>query len=77
MKFKVSNTNGAKESMSFIRVYNDNGEMIAEQAINKRNPVGYIQGVTNSNHKRELYAQCVNGGMHNDEFVTEFGEVKL
>lgn len=77
MKYRISNTNGHKSSTSFIRVYNDAGEMIAEQTISKRNPVKYIQGVTNSKHKRELYAQCVEGGMHHDEFVAEFGAVKL
>lgn len=77
MKYRISNTNGHKASMSFIRVYNDAGELIAEQAIKKRNPVGYIRGVVNSKHKRELYSQCVEGGMGHDEFVSEFGEVKL
>ena len=77
MSHRISNTNCHKQSISFIRVYNDAGEMIAEQAINKRNPVAYIQGVTNSKHKRELYAQCIQGGMSHDEFVAEFGEVKL
>lgn len=77
MKHRISNTNSHKGSMSFIRVYNDAGDMIAEQAINKRNPVNYIQGVTNSKHKREIYAQCIEGGMSHDEFISEFGAVKL
>lgn len=77
MEYRISNTNGHKQSMSFIRVYNDAGEMVAEQAINKRNPVDYIQGVVNSKHKRQLYAQCIDGGMSHEDFISEFGEIKL
>lgn len=77
MNYRISNTNTASTGPCYIRVYNGAGGMIAEQAINKRNPVSYIQGVTNSKHKRELYEQCIYGGMSHDEFVSEFGEVKL
>jgi hypothetical protein len=74
--YDISNTNSTNGGPSFVRVYNQ-GMMIAEQAINKRNPLDYIRDVVNSKHKRELYEQCIAGGMDEDEFVFLFGEVKL
>jgi hypothetical protein len=76
MSYRVSNTNSTNGGLSHVRVYDSAGILIAEQAINKRNPLGYIRSVANSKHKRELYSQCVPHVMSHDDFVSEFGEVK-
>lgn len=77
MKHRTSNTNSTNGGPSYVRVYDSANNLVAEQAINKRNPLGYIRSVVNSKHKRDLYAQCIYGGMSHDVFVEEFGEVKL
>jgi hypothetical protein len=77
LNYNISNTNSTNGGQSFVRVYNDQGEMIAEVGVNKRNPLGYIRGVTNSKHKRSLHEQCLAGGMDEGEFYSIFGDVKL
>lgn len=74
---RISNTNSTNGGPSYVRVYDSANNLVSEQAINKRNPLGYIRSVVNSKHKRDLYAQCVPVAMSRDEFVAEFGEVKL
>jgi hypothetical protein len=77
LNYNISNTNSTNGGQSFVRVYNYKGELIAEIGVNKRNPLGYIRGVTNSKHKRSLYEQCLAGGMDEGDFYPIFGDVKL
>ena len=63
--YRVSNTNTS--SSSVIRVYSDS-TMIAEQYINKRNPLGYVRKHPGSKHLSELKSQCVGAGMTAAEF---------
>lgn len=66
--FTVSNTNSNKNQRSVVRVYNDKNEMIAEQFINKHNPLGYVRQCKRSKHKTALMSQCLAGGMTEHEF---------
>ena len=75
-KFRVANTNANSYQKSVVRVYDASNKMIAEQFINKNNPLGYIKEKTRSKHKRSLCEQCIKGGMTADEFTTIFGECK-
>lgn len=66
--FSVSNTNGNSNQRSVVRVYNDKNEKIAEQFINKHNPLNYIRGLSRSKHLDSLKTQCLKGGMTESQF---------
>ena len=70
--FTVSNTNGNKKQRSVVRVYNAKSEMIAEQFINKHNPLGYVRKHNGSKHRASLMEQCLAGGMTEKEFNAIF-----
>lgn len=74
--FTVSNTNkSGANSYSCVRVYSSGGEMIAEQAVNARNPLAYVRA-HKGRHTSELKAQCLAGGMTDKEFNFIFGSNK-
>lgn len=60
--YRVSNTNSNSKQKSVVRVYNAENKLIAEQFINKRNPLGYIKS-HDGRHRKELREQCIAGGM--------------
>lgn len=66
--FTASNTNGNARQPSVVRVYNADMKMIAEQHINKRNPLGYVRGCVKSKHIDQLWQQCKEGGMDAETF---------
>lgn len=66
--FSVSNTNGNKRQRSVVRVYDESGKMIAEQFINKHNPLAYVREHSTGRHYAELKQQCLTGGMTEKEF---------
>lgn len=70
--FSVSNTNGNKTQRSVVRVYDEQGNKIAEQFINKRDPLGYIRKYAGSKHKSALREQCLANGMDEDIFYSIF-----
>jgi hypothetical protein len=71
--FSVSNTNGNSRQNSVVRVYDENSIMIAEQFINKRSPLSYVRGLTNSKHVDQLFEQCMsNSNMTAQEFNAIF-----
>lgn len=70
--FSVSNTNGNKNQRSAVRVYNSENKMIAEQFINKNNPLAYVRKYHGSKHKAALKTQCLEGGMTPQEFDAIF-----
>jgi hypothetical protein len=65
--YTISNTNGQNGSKCVVRVYR-NGALIAEQFINKRNPLGYIRKHLGSKHRAELKQQCQVSGMTSGKF---------
>ena len=70
--FSVSNTNGNSRQYSCVRVYNNDGKMIAEQLINKHNPLGYVRKYLGSKHRISLKTQCLSEGMTSEEFEAIF-----
>lgn len=73
--FSVSNTNSSNSGLSFVRVYNESGEKIAEVGINKRNPLAYVRQHKASKYKISLREQCIKAGMCENIFYSIFGEV--
>ena len=65
MNIKISNTNGAKNNKSYVRVY-VNGDKVAEVSPSRRNPLGYLRTLKNSKHWGEMRVQlecCALAGM--------------
>lgn len=75
--FLVSNTNCNSRQRSAVRVYDENNALIAEQFINKHNPLAYVRERSNSKHIDSLFEQCMsNSSMSVDEFNTIFHQSK-
>lgn len=63
MDIKVSSTNPkTADTLPVIRVYKDN-QLIAEEFINKRNPLKYLRGLKRSKHLRSLERQLMSHGL--------------
>ena len=68
--YRVSNTNANSRQKSVVRVYLAD-KLIAEQFINKRDPLGYVNR-HNGKHRKQLREQCLIAGMSDNVFDNIF-----
>jgi hypothetical protein len=73
MTYRISNTvKGQRNPFSCVRVYDDEGKMIAEQKVNERNPLKYIKRYKTGKYRAALKEQCLAGGMTSEIFEELF-----
>jgi len=70
--FSVSNTNASGSRPHAVRVYNSDGNKIAEVNPNKHNPLEYVRKYRGAIY-HDLKNQCIAGGMTEQEFCFIFG----
>ena len=63
---------GNGNKASYVRVYDENKEIIAEVELNQYQPLRYMKQHKKSKYRADLKQQCLNSGMFEEEFEEFF-----
>ena len=63
--YRIASTNAAN-GLSYVRVYNLDGEMVAEVELCRRSPLKYLRSLTRGKHRASMLSQLQAHGVPDD-----------